>query len=66
MMLGAYFGRGAHFRLLSPVGLQAMSAMQLRLGGQGKGMELKDGSYDTYNSGLVVSCTVLLIHKLDG
>ena len=24
---------------------------------------MKDGSYDTYNSGLMVSCAVLFIHK---
>ena len=26
---------------------------------------MKDGSYDTYNSGLMVSFEMLLIHKLD-
>ena len=29
-------------------------------------MELKDRSYDTYNSGLMASFALLLIHKLDG
>ena len=70
MMLGAHFGRRAHFRLLFPLlaykRCPLCYAAQACVGGQGKGMELKDGSYDTYNSGLVVSCTVLLIHKLDG
>ena len=64
---GLTLAEGLTLASFSPIGLQAMFAL-LRSSGlrRWKRQEVKGGSYDTYNSGLVVSCAVLLIHKLDG